>query len=120
MSIEVPQRKQARWRGKNYERRVARLIKGVVVGRSKAVKIQGKFIQTNCQKPPDVVNLWLSVECKYWKELPVWLDKIMTQAVRNGPEGLTPVAWVGDREAKTNYVILLERDFVDLLIGRNG
>jgi len=118
--VEVRDRKRARWRGKNYERRVAKLIKGIVVGRSKAVKVQDKWIQINCQKPPDVVNVWLSVECKYWKELPVWLDKIMTQAVRNAPASLTPVGWVGDREAKVNYVILLERDFVDLLIGKNG
>jgi len=115
------ERKRAKWRGKNYGRRVAHLIKGVVVGRSKAVKIQGKFfIQVNCQQPPDVVNVWLSVECKYWKELPVWLDKVMTQAVKNAPSSLTPVAWVGDREASVNYIIMLERDFIDLLIGENG
>jgi len=114
--LTAQERKQSRWRGRNYERRVAKLIKGVVVGRSKAVKVQGKFIQINCQKPPDVVNVWLSVECKYWAELPAWLDKVMTQAVKNCPkeQGLTAIAWVGDREAKTNYIIMTERDFLDL------
>lgn len=118
--MEESQRKRARWRGKNYERRVSKLIKGVVVGRSKAVKVQDKFIQIDCQRPPDVVNLWLSVECKYWKELPVWLDKVMTQAVKNAPTGLTPVGWVGDREARVNYVILTERDFLEHFIGKRG
>ena len=111
--------KRAQYRGKNYERRVAKLIKGVVVGRSKAVPIAGRFIQINCQKPPDVVNDWLSVECKYWRELPKNITKIMSQAMANCPreQGLTPIAWIGDREAKTNYVIMTERDFLDLHIG---
>lgn len=113
-------RKRAKWRGRNYERRVSKLIKGVVVGRSKAVKVGGKFVQIDCQHPPDVLNIWLSVECKYWRTLPVWLDKVMTQAMKNCPGGQTPIAWVGDREARVNYVILLERDFLDLMVGENG
>ena len=120
MELTTQERKQSRWRGHNYERRVARLIKGVVVGRSKAVKVSDKFVQVNCQRPPDVVNAWLSVECKHWKSLPVWLDKVMGQAIHNAPQGLTPIAWVGDREAKANYVIMHERDFLDNFVGKNG
>jgi len=114
------ERKRSRWRGKAYERRVAKLIKGVVVGRSKAVKVGDTWISTNCQRPPDVVNTVFSVECKYWATLPVWLDKVMRQARQNAPEGLTPVAWVGDREAQSNFVIMTEGDFLELLIGENG
>ena len=109
-----PERKRARWRGSNFERRIAKLIHGVVVGRSKAIKVGDKWIQTNCQQPPDVVNQWLSVECKYYKRLPKWLIKIMTQAIHNAPNGLTPVAWVGDREDKSRFVIMAEHDFLDL------
>ena len=120
--LTAEERKRARWRGKAYERRVAKLIKGKVVGRSKAVIIEDErggvtAIRINCQQPPDVVNVWLSVECKHPRQVPVWLDKLMTQAVRNAPQDLTPVGWVGDREAKTNYVIMTERDFLDLHIG---
>ena len=110
---ESPQ-KRAKWRGNNYERRVAKLVHGIVVGRSKAVKVNDKWIQVNCQQPPDVVNEWLSVECKYLKTLPVWLDKVMTQAIRNAPDGLIPAAFVGGREDNSRFVIMVERDFLDL------
>ena len=106
--------KRAKWRGKNYERRIAKLIRGSVVGRSKAIKTGARYTQIDCQHPPDVVNEWLSVECKYLKTLPAWLDKVMAQAVRNCPEGLVPVAWVGGREARSHYVIMTEEDFLDL------
>lgn len=116
--------KLARWRGSNFERRVAKLIHGEVVGRSKAVRLEKKaaqpgeqrikWIQVNPQQPPDVVNEWLSVECKYYKRLPKWLIKIMTQAIRNAPNGLTPVAWLGDREDGSRFVIMTEHDFLDL------
>jgi len=106
--------KLAKWRGSNFERRVAKLIKGVVVGRSKAVRVNDRWIQTDCQQPPDVVNEWLSVECKYYKKLPIWLDKVMIQAIRNAPDGLIPVAWVGGREDGSRFVIMTERDFLDL------
>ena len=114
------ERKRSRYRGKNYERRVAKLIKGVVVGRSKGVKVGDTWIATNCQRPCDVVNSWLAVECKYWAKLPVWLDKVMRQSAKNCPEGLVPIAWVGDREAHYNFVIMTEGDFVELFIGENG
>jgi hypothetical protein len=116
---ESPQ-KRARWRGSHFERRVAKLIHGVVCGRSKAVKVSDgpegyyRYIQINPQQPPDVVNEWLSVECKYYKRLPKWLIKIMTQAIRNAPTGLTPVAWLGDREDGSRFVVMTERDFLDL------
>ena len=109
-----PEQKRARWRGSNFERRVAKRVHGVVVGRSKAVKVNDKWIQVNPQQPPDVLNEWLSVECKYYKRLPKWLIKVMTQAIHNAPEGLTPVAWLGDREDGSRFVIMTEHDFLDL------
>jgi len=112
-------RKRSRYRGKNYEYRVAKKIKGVVVGRSKAVKVGDIHIDVNPQKPPDVINSWLSIECKHLKTLPVWLEKVMAQAVSNAPDGyLVPVAWVGDKES--NYVIMREEDFMANFVGENG
>ena len=107
------QQKLARQRGSNFERRVAKLIHGVVVGRSKAVKVNEKYIQVNPQQPPDVVNEWLSVECKYIKHLPKSVLKWITQAVRNSPTGQTPAVFAGDRDGN-RVVIMTERDFLDL------
>ena len=112
--MKTSENKRARWRGSFFERRVAKFVHGVVVGRSKAVKVDDRYIQVNPQQPPDVVNSWLSIECKYLKKLPVWLDKIMTQAVRNAPDGLVPVAWLGGREDNSRFVVMTERDFLDL------
>jgi len=72
-------RKNSRKRGKNYEYRVAKKIKGLVVGRSKAIKVGDEYVEVDCQKPPDVVNSWLSVETKHWRTLPAWLHKVMAQ-----------------------------------------
>jgi hypothetical protein len=105
--------KQARWRGSNFERRVGKLIHGVVVGRSKAVKVGEKWIQTDCQRPPDVVNEWLSVECKYMKALPKCMTEPLTQAIRNAPDGLIPAVFAGDRQGN-RVVIMTENDFLDL------
>ena len=117
---EVSQRnKRNRYRGKNFERRIAKLIFGVVVGRSKAVKVESphlgeQYVPIDPQHPPDVVNTWLSVEAKYYTTLPIWLTKLMAQAERNCPRGLTWVGWVGDREERNRFVVMREQDFLDL------
>jgi hypothetical protein len=105
------------WRSRNHERRVAKLIKGVVVGRSKAVQVDGQWIKVNTTRPPDVVTSWLSVESKCYKQLPRWLLKIMTQAIRNAPDDLLPVAWVTDREDRSHFVIMREEDFLEWHVG---
>jgi len=105
--------KKARWRGNNYERRVAKLIHGTVVGRSKAVIIDGVAIAIDPQHPPDAVNLWLSVEAKYFKELPKCITDPLDQAVRNSPYGLIPIVFMGDRTGK-RLVIMSEKDFLEL------
>ena len=105
--------KLARWRGSNFERATAKKVHGVVVGRSKAVKVKDKYIQVNPQQPPDVVNEWLSIECKYRKRLPQILLDPLSRAIRNAPEGLIPVVFAGDREGN-RVIIMTERDFLDL------
>jgi len=115
------ERKQARWRGKHGERRLAKRVKGVVVGRSKAVKLpSGKFVQVNPQQPPDVINEWASFEVKYVKSLPKWLTKIMTQAVRNAPDGYIPHGHIYGREEGNGFFIMCEGDFIERYIGENG
>jgi hypothetical protein len=110
--------KRSRGRGRYGEARWAKKTGGVVVGRSKAVKLpSGKWIQVNCQKPPDVVDDLFSYENKHYKNLPAWLEKVMTQATSNCPEGLIPVAHVGDRECRTYYCIIPEKDWLDLHYG---
>ena len=79
--------KRAKQRGRNLERTIAKRVNGVVVGRSKAVKVQEQWIQVNPQKPPDVVNTWASFECKSRKTVPDWFRKGMHQAIRNAPDG---------------------------------
>ena len=107
------ERKRARWRGSNFERSTAKKVHGVVVGRSKAVKVNDKWIQVNPQQPPDVVNEWLSVECKYTKEMPRCITKPLSQSIRNAPDGLIPVVFIGDRQGD-RVVIMTEHDFLDL------
>ncbi len=110
--------KLSRGRGRYGEARLARKVNGVVCGRSKAVKLpSGKWLQINCQRPPDVVTDLFSFESKWLKAVPVSLDKIMTQAVKNAPVGLVPVGVIGDRQAHTVYYIMNEHDWLDLHVG---
>jgi len=106
--------KRARGRGRYGERRLAKKVGGVIVGRSKAVKLpSGKYIQINCQKPPDVVTEVFSFESKWLGAVPKSLQKVMTQAISNSPTGLTPVAVIGDREGRVVYYIMTEQDWLD-------
>ena len=109
--------KQAQWRGKNAERRLAKKVGGVVVGRSKAIKLEsGKVVLINCQKPPDVVTDMFAFESKSWKEIPKSVEKLMTQATANCPEGLIPVGVIYDRAGRLAYYIMNELDFIELHI----
>ena len=108
----ITPQKRAKWRGKNEERACSKLVKGVVVGRSKVVKVGDKYIQVNCQKPPDVVSPPYSFEVKN-KIMPKSLVKAMTQAVNNCPQGLTPKLWWRDRDSGVRYLIELVPDFLD-------
>jgi hypothetical protein len=103
-----------RWRSYNYERRVAKLIGGVVVGRSKAIKTKHGWIEIGHQHPPDVVSDTFSVECKYHKELPKGITQPLVQAIRDAPTGLMPVVFMGSREG-SRVVILSEKDFLMLV-----
>ena len=109
----TPQQK-SKWRGSYGERRLAKKVKGVVVGRSKAVVVNGTTIEVNPTAPPDVVTEIFSFESKWLKNAPVNITKVMEQSRRNCPEGLVPVGVIGDRTGHKVYYILEERDFLDL------
>jgi hypothetical protein len=112
------ERVRSRSRGRYGEQRLAKLVNGVVVGRSKAVQLpSGKWVKVNCQMPPDVLNEVFSFESKWLKDVPASLKKIMTQAVRNAPDTFIPVGVIGDRVGHNVYYILMERDFLDLHCG---
>ena len=109
--------KRARGRGRYGETRLAKKWGGVVCGRSKAIKLpSGKFIQIDCQRPCDVIDGqgFFAFESKWLKSAPKMLEKVMLQAIRNCPSGLVPVGVIGDREARTVYYILTEKDMLDL------
>ena len=114
---ESTEHKKARQRGRYGERRLAKKVNGVVVGRSKWIVIEGKGYQINCQQPPDVISPPFAFESKWLKQVPKMLDKVMTQAIRNCPKDLTPVAVIGDREQRVCYYIMTEKDWLDWHIG---
>lgn len=111
--------KRRRDRGKYGEQRLAKKVGGVVVGRSKWIA----GIQINCQQPPDVIapvgNPVFSFESKWLKSVPKMLDKVMIQAVKNAPQGLTPIGVIGDREQHIVYYIMCEKDWLDYHRGTN-
>jgi hypothetical protein len=112
--MEKTERKLARKRGNNFELSVAKKVHGVRVGRSKAVNVDGIYIQVNCQQPPDVINQWASFECKSRKDIPKWLRKGMTQAIRNAPMGHIPHLVIYDREERCTYIVQMFPDWLDL------
>lgn len=109
--------KRRRGRGRYGEQRLAKKVGGVVVGRSKWIA----GIQINCQQPPDVIapvdNPVFSFESKWLKNVPKMLDKVMIQAVKNAPQGLTPIGVIGDREQHIVYYIMCEKDWLDYHCG---
>ena len=107
--------KNRRQRGRYGEQRLAKKVGGKVVGRSKYIVFDsGKSIQINCQKPPDVVTEMFSFESKWLKQVPANISKVMTQAISNCPEGLTPIGVIGDRESSEVYYIVAEPDWLAL------
>jgi hypothetical protein len=108
---------KSRYRGRNAEYRLAKLVHGVVVGRSKAVVVNGKTIVVNPCAPPDVVTTMFSFESKWLKSLPVSVTKAVLQSKTNCPEGLIPITVMCDRTTHDKLFIMREQDFLDLHIG---
>uniref|UniRef100_A0A6M3XUC9 Uncharacterized protein n=1 Tax=viral metagenome TaxID=1070528 RepID=A0A6M3XUC9_9ZZZZ len=96
-SREMRSRRQ---RGKYGERRLAKLTGGNSNGRP--------------HKSDVVVSSLFSIESKYLKEAPKWLQKIMSEAVRLARQDTIPVAYIRDRGNKVGYFIILEQDWISL------
>ena len=113
---ETSQRvKKAQQRGRNAEYQCAKDTHGVRVGRSKAVKVGDKYIQVNCQQPPEVLAAFFSFECKNTK-LAKSVVKAVSQSIRNAPEGFSPDVWWYNPEDGVTYIfttrpILLDEHF---------
>lgn len=111
---------KSRGRGRYGEMRLAKLVHGIVVGRSKAIILpNGKAIKVDQTHPCDVIDGkgFGAYECKWFKELPKFITKVMTQAVRNCPDGMIPFASLCDRTSHDKFIVMREQDFLDLHIG---
>ena len=110
-------------RGYYGESRIAKRLGGKIVGRSKAVVVDGFTIEIDHTSPPDVVTPLFAVESKWRKDLPVSISNYVIQAETNAAKckpKLIPVAVVRDANRGNNkvYYILNEKDFIDLLGGK--
>lgn len=119
MNDEISVRnKRSRGRGRYGESRLAKLVGGITVGRSKAVRLpSGKWIAIDCQHPPDVVTDVFSYENKHLASLPVKLETAMTQAMTNAPKGLIPVLHLTNRKTRVSYFVVTEKDWLALHVG---
>ena len=112
---EVTRRvKKAIKSGKNLEYRVSKKLGGVVVGKSKAVKVDGKFIQIDLNRPPDVVTPLFSCECKAMKSVPKKLKNACNQSYRNCPTGLTPITVLYGKDDQDYYWVIKSPHFEEL------
>lgn len=112
--------KRAQRRGKNCERQCAKDTDGVVAGRSKAVKVGDRYVQVNCQQPPDVLAPpFFSFECKNTK-FPKSVAKAVSQAIANAPEGFAGYVYWYDKESRVTYIITTRRNFLDMHFSKGG
>ncbi len=103
-------------RGYYGESRIAKLLGGKIVGRSKAVILSsGKVIKIDHQHPVDIVTDIFGIESKSLAHLPKFFTKVMTQCKTNCPKDLIPVAVIRDRTTREVFYIMSEKDFVSLL-----
>lgn len=112
------ERKQARWRGRKLERDCAKAMRGVVVGRSKAVRVGDDFVQVNPGAPPDVLAPGgFSFECKN-RPLPKSVEAAINQAARNAPAGYSPYVWWyakrSDGQRGEVYIMTTRAVFLDM------
>lgn len=106
--------KKARGRGKQTEYRCAKDMGGVVIGRSKAVKVGSEYVQVNCQQPPDVLAPpCFAFECKN-RKIAKSISKAMSQAIANAPKDWDAYVWWYDRESEVTYIICTRPTFLGM------
>ena len=66
---------------------------------------------------PDVTSDYLSIECKYRKQIPLWIKDAMAQAVASSREGKTPVVFLKEKGVSFDETLIIFRakDFMDKL-----
>ena len=66
---------------------------------------------------PDVTCDYLSIECKYRKQIPLWIKDAMAQAVASSRKGKTPVVFLKEKGVSFDETLIIFRakDFMDKL-----
>jgi len=66
---------------------------------------------------PDVTSDYLSIECKYRKQIPLWIKDAMDQAVASSREGKTAVVLLKEKGSsfEDTLIIFRAKDFMDKL-----
>ena len=106
---------KAHSRGYYGESRIAKLLGGKVVGRSKAIVLEsGKVVPITHEHAPDVVTDLFSVESKWIANCPKKVSQAYSQAVANCPDGLIPLLVMRDKATGRKLYTLEEKDFIDL------
>ena len=70
---------------------------------------------------PDVTSNYLSIECKYRKQIPLWIKDAMAQAVASSRGGKTPVVLLKEKGSKFEETLIIFRakDFINKLQEKN-
>ena len=66
---------------------------------------------------PDVTSEYLSIECKYRKQIPLWIKDAMSQAIASSRDGKTPVVFLKEKGSsfEDTLIIFRAKDFMDKL-----
>ena len=66
---------------------------------------------------PDGTSDYLSIECKYRKQIPLWIKDAMAQAVASSRKGKTPVVFLKEKGVSFDETLIIFRakDFMDKL-----
>ena len=70
---------------------------------------------------PDVTSEYLSIECKYRKQIPLWIKDAMSQAIASSRDGQTPVVFLKEKGSSfgDTLIIFRAKDFMDKLNKEN-
>jgi len=58
---------------------------------------------------PDVSSDMFSIECKYRKEIPLWIKDAMAQAIASSEDGKVPVVFLKEKQKKLEDTLVIMR-----------
>ena len=66
---------------------------------------------------PEVTRDYLSIQCKYRKQIPLWIKDAMAQAIASSREGKTPVVFLKEKGSsfEDTLIIFRAKDFMNKL-----